>query len=216
MNRGREVSNSSLSPISGFSSLDDPSSSFETDSACSEDEMKEEVELSIWPTTTDILTLVSAKMRTEVSKMQTALLDHVMTSMKQALVDSIMDDFWLIFNQEWSANIRRCSGSPSTSSSGSVMRGANEQTEGSSTNRQKRQREDDYDDDGSTREGRDEDPARINSCQPEIQNDKKKFACPFRKCNSRKYNQSTYRWRTCALASFDTIARLKYAFPLYY
>ena len=161
------------------------------------------------PTSPDIIDLISETMHTRVSEKQTALLDPVLTPMKRALVDRIMKDFWIIFNQEWSANIHKCSGSPSTSSSTSAIQGAHAVTESSSTNKQKRQREDD--DDSNSREDGNEDPAWRKDCPSETQNKKKKFACPYRKRDPRKYNYCTRSWRTCALTSFDTIARVKYA-----
>jgi hypothetical protein len=45
---------------------------------------------------------------------------------------------------------------------------------------------------------------------PEVQGQLGKFSCPYRKNDPQKYSHSTRRWRICALASFDTIARVKY------
>lgn len=44
----------------------------------------------------------------------------LLSPMKQRLVDCIMKEFWIIFNQEWCANIQKCSGGSPKSTSSSI------------------------------------------------------------------------------------------------
>jgi hypothetical protein len=139
---------------------------------------------------------------------------------KSKLVDRIMQEFWLIFNQDWTSNLRQCnpsnSGSgPGTTSqetfksstdNGSLKDGSNQTYNQDTTSKRSRQ----YGDDPPS----DEDdgigprlPRRV-SRSPENGHDGRKFACPYRKHNRRKY--CLPNWRTCALTPQVTVARLKF------
>jgi hypothetical protein len=125
-----------------------------------------------------------------------------------------MKDFWWIFNQECSANIRTRAGSPSSSGSTSANQGAKTSTGAAHANNENSQGADD-DDDGSREEGNQEpNRSRNGNRSKETRTQVKKFACPYRKYNPRKYCYLNRTWRTCALASFDTVARVKYALDL--
>lgn len=126
--------------------------------------------------------------------------------MQQALVDRVMDEFWTIFNQNWDSGFRECAGTSHTSSSPSnstIITSA--ALTPSSTQQRKRQRDSDKasdDEDGnmSRRPKRSTGPS-------EDSRDRKRFACPFRKHDARRY--STYSYRVCALSHWETIARVK-------
>jgi len=202
--RSREPSsNQSASSSSHSLSSNDLSSAFETDSAYSGDETDiEEEEMLAWPTASEILGLMA-----EIHPQ--ALWAPVLTGRKRALVDRIMKDFWVIFKQEWSANIRTRTGSPSSSCSGPGPQSSNTSTKVSLANKKNSQREDD--DDFSREQGDREPNNPGNVTRPkESQSQGEKFACPYRKHNPGKYSHRTRTWRTCALTSFDTVARVKY------
>jgi hypothetical protein len=67
----------------------------------------------------------------------------LLTSMKQELVDGIMREFWIIFNQEWSTNIQKRSGGSPQSTSSSISQHNNKSGKPSTSRGQKRERKDD-------------------------------------------------------------------------
>jgi len=134
----------------------------------------------------------------------------LLTPMKRSLVDSIMQEFWVIFNQEWSANIRKHSGDSPQSTYSSVS-----QRDGSSENRssngwRKRGRDDEEDEKAEDNNGKRPKRPKIDSLTPDSAEEKIKFACPYRKHSPRIYCHQNRRWRSCALTPLDTIARVKY------
>jgi hypothetical protein len=208
----REFDSSHNSPgsILNFSSSSDPSSDFETDSTCSGEETEVEIdELLSLPTASNILDIITEEFQAEMIERKKRLLDPVLTPMKRGLVDRIMNDFWLILNQEWTAGVRTCTNGSSSSYSAPAFQ-SNASRGSSNTRKHKVSKEDD--DDGDTGENEDRDSNRApNGSSPidtlgTIQN----FACPYRKHNAQKYNPCNRRWRTCSLTSFNTVARLKY------
>ncbi|KAE9373021.1 hypothetical protein N431DRAFT_290614, partial [Stipitochalara longipes BDJ] len=121
-----------------------------------------------------------------------------------------MEDFWIIFNQEWSANIRRRTASPSTPSSS--VSGPSSKWTAEKTNK-KHKRSTDYNqdhlsDDDDENEGPKR-PRRSAALTEDGEESQQKFSCPYRKHNPRKYTHSDRRWRSCALTPFSTIARVK-------
>jgi hypothetical protein len=140
------------------------------------------------------------------------LLRPVLSPMKQALVDRIMDEFWTIVNQEWSANLTKCAGETPASSS---PPGSNGSLIGGSSPRmanRKRPRDDGEEPPPDENNGRT--PKRPNS-QSEKTPPKNgaKFACPYRKHAPHRY--TIYKHRSCALSHWDTVARVKYVLLLF-
>lgn len=140
-------------------------------------------------------------------------LDHdVLEPMRQALVDRVMDEFWIIFNQSWDSGYREhARGAQDSSSPSNASLATSAATTPLSTRptQRKRQREDDMgsdDEDGNMSRK----PKRSSGPSDEA-GDRKRFACPFRKHDSRRY--STYNYRVCALSHWETIARVKYVNP---
>ncbi|PMD41919.1 hypothetical protein L207DRAFT_426360, partial [Hyaloscypha variabilis F] len=121
-----------------------------------------------------------------------------------------MGEFWTVFNQEWSANIRRRTESPSTPSS-SVSGPKSQQSAQNSNKKHKRTTYSDQDrlpDDDNENEGPKR--PRRSAPLPEDANEcQHKFSCPYRKHRPRIYNHLDRRWRSCALTPFSTIARVK-------
>ena len=138
-------------------------------------------------------------------------LDSIINPVRNSLIERIMGEFWTIFNQEWSANIRRRTESPSTPSS-SVSGPKSQQSAQNSNQKHKRTTDSGQDrlpDDDEENEG----PKRPRRSPPLPEDGNEyqhKFSCPYRKHSARKYNHLDRRWRSCALTPFSTIARVKY------
>lgn len=93
-------------------------------------------------------------------------------------------------------------GSHSSSSSTEL----NLQQQGSSAERgQKRSRNSNGS--GKDRDNRDRKRSRPFLLPPLKEDDKTKYACPYRKHNAQKY--CVHNWRSCALTPFETVARVK-------
>lgn len=162
------------------------------------------------PTVMDILDVLRDEPNLRNSRKSEKLIAPSLNSMKRGLIDGIMKDFWVVFDQEWSANMRTCTGTPGSSSSTSSISGPGFSLGTFTTNKQKRSRDDGQD--GSP--GKDDDenqmPPRKVSSQFGHRAEERKFACPYRKHNPQKYSCHSGKWRLCAVNSFDSIARLKY------
>lgn len=135
-----------------------------------------------------------------------------LSPMKQALVDRIMDEFWVIFNHDWASNTRSFKGESSDSPS-SQRTGSSSDASVSQGGYQKRPRQND---DDSNRDDEGENPPK----KPRLfskagdQFELIRFACPFRKHNPRKY--STNRYSSCAISHWPTVARVKWVLTSIY
>ncbi len=138
-------------------------------------------------------------------------LDSIINPVRNSLIERIMGEFWTIFNQEWSANIRRRTESPSTPAS-SVSGPRSQQSAQDSYKKHKRTTDSERDrlsNDDNENEG----PKRPRRSPPLPEDGNEyqhKFSCPYRKHSPRKYNHLDRRWRSCALTPFSNIARVKY------
>lgn len=135
--------------------------------------------------------------------------DHILPildPMRQALVERIMDEFWIVFSQDWATGVTQHSGGSPTSVD-SKDRDTSTEKESFSSSPQKRQRSDKED---SPDESGNKKPRRQGGHGPRLSGglaDLARFACPFRKHDPQKY--SIHSHRVCALTSWDTIARVK-------
>jgi len=129
--------------------------------------------------------------------------------MRQALVDRVIEEFWAIFNQSWDTGFRECARESSSSSPGLPNGAIHPVSESSSPpgRRKRRRGDDDRPDDKNDRDSRNPEGSAGPSNGPE---DSTRFACPFRKHNSRLY--SVYSHPVCSLSHWETIARVKYVF----
>jgi hypothetical protein len=141
----------------------------------------------------------------------------LLTPAKQRLVDHLMQEFWILFDQDWMGNVRSCAGSESVSESGraSISDGtSNSRQEQSSSSPSiqsagKRSGEQGQEED---QDPDDRDPPGPKRLKKDVENLDKancKFACPYRKSNPRKYCIQGI-WRSCALTPLESIARVKY------
>jgi hypothetical protein len=195
-------------PKSG-SICSDPSVGFETDSTWSEEE-SEEHSITQDYNLSEVFDMSRSELLNPSQEGAEVLIRPALTPMKQVLVDGIMKEFWTIFNQEWSANVRKCSGdsTSSTSRSGSESKSTGEKPPGEKD--RKRGREDDEDRNPDENGGRDPKRHLPNSPPTNDADEGQKFACPYRKYNPRKYCHGNRSWRSCALTPLENISRVKF------
>jgi len=74
--------------------------------------------------------------------------------------------------------------------------------------KQKRKNDEDDDDDGTGDHREFKRPKNFLS-SPVDRDDKKKFACPYRKNNPCKYRSGNKHWRSCAITPLENVARVK-------
>lgn len=129
----------------------------------------------------------------------------MLDSLRNSLIDRVMDEFWLTIDQKWNAQASQCAGSSPTSSGEGSAR-ENPEASASSSFQSKRQRDDRHGQPGDDNNKR----PRRQSTYPGSSKGLRgqpRFACPFRKRDNQKYN--IYDHRVCALTNWDTIARVK-------
>jgi hypothetical protein len=149
--------------------------------------------------------LMSDHSKEEHEKITSPILD----SLRDGLIDRIMDKFWLAFDQKWKAQANQCAGNSPTSS-GESSAHDNPENICSSTSQStfsvKRQKS--SDDELPDENGNKKPRRQTNFSGPSKGlNSQGRFACPFRKHDPQKYNM--YNRRVCALTHWDTIARVK-------
>ena len=74
----------------------------------------------------------------ETAKGEERLLKPFFDPLKQAMIEHVMKEFWVIFNQEWSMNARKCNGGGASNSSSS--RDSSKQGEKKNKDKSKRER----------------------------------------------------------------------------
>ncbi|TVY28038.1 Resistance to glucose repression protein [Lachnellula hyalina] len=127
----------------------------------------------------------------------------ILNPIKEDLVDRVMDEFWILFNhQEWDCNITTCNNTSPSSTPTSITTSSSSAP--SKQAERKRQRIDDDEGAEDNEERRSRQPRRSSAPK---EGDETRFACPFRKHNSRQYN--IYNNRVCALNNWRSIARVK-------
>lgn len=197
------------SPASSRSTWRDPSAGFETDSTCSDGDSDYGEDSISWDDP-DAIAMVCKQLQVSSVERSGRVLGPIISPLKESLVERIMGDFWSLFNHEWSENVRKRTGSPSTPSSSASDPKSKTSAEKSN---KKHKRTSDDNEDRRQDEDENEGPKRLRctSASPEVGEDsQQKFSCPYRKHNPRKYTHCDRVWRTCALAPFSTVARVKY------
>jgi hypothetical protein len=132
----------------------------------------------------------------------------IQDQMRQRLVDRVMQEFWLIFDREWSNGFKECAGASAYSGSSCS---ANNQTDSASSSSSygphKRLRDDGDGDSPEKCRDNNRGPPPIRRGPTSNSGSHLRFACPFRKHDSQRY--SIYSHRVCALSHWETIARIK-------
>jgi hypothetical protein len=143
---------------------------------------------------------------------------RILSPMKRAIVDRLMEDFWNVYECQWATgaeNIRKCpegyhTSSASGSGSGSVEHSMTQASTNSKDKKRSLGSADDEQNDG--RDRKDPKRPRNNSANPDDPDKDHNFACLFRKYDPRKYciHSETPKWRHCALKAFKNVARVKF------
>ena len=130
----------------------------------------------------------------------------VLDPMRQALVGRVMEEFWIIFNQNWDVSVNECAGGASDTPGRPSRSTISPPSTSLLPSQRKRQREEDEEPDESNRN----DPRKPRHyVDPgSIPENISRFACPFRKHDPGRYSMHSHR--VCALSSWDSIARVKY------
>jgi hypothetical protein len=138
--------------------------------------------------------------------------DSVLSPIKQAMIDRLMEQFWEMFHQEWSSNLTQCGGSrnSTTGSRGGGMSSGQSNGEKTNDQGQKRKRQDDDDDHSSGNSGNNGLPSKQPLDQfksSNVPSRKIKLACPYRKHNRRVYCVDNYQ--SCVLSHWESVGRVK-------
>jgi hypothetical protein len=142
---------------------------------------------------------------------QSSLVGDSLEPMKREIVNRLMEEFSIIFNQKWCTDFRKCPSNPGDSASTSrstfgfefgqgTLAGGNP---GGGRNGDKRNDEN-FGNDPKDGPGEKGTPPEF---PPNTDQTPAGFACPYRKHNPRKY--CVRDWRTCALTPHKTVARVK-------
>jgi hypothetical protein len=175
-----------------------------TDSTCSEDETDWEVDSD------EDMTDMHNSINSQDIAFEESLIQTRLTPAKAQLVDRLMEELRVIFNQDWKANIQH-RGSESASTSGSTPKETSAQNIPSDPKGTKRSRRN-SDDRSDGNNGRRPKRGGSGSEPPDMTGISARFACPYRKNNPRKY--CVQRYKHCALNSHATVARVKWVlFP---
>ncbi|KAE9378798.1 hypothetical protein N431DRAFT_553166 [Stipitochalara longipes BDJ] len=136
------------------------------------------------------------------------LLVSSLDPMRQAVVDRVMEEFQMMFNQSWDADFRKCAGAPASPSNAQDSSGKFTSESSSEPGSKKRQREDsEPPDDKNNKDSRGPGGSRCSIGSNSGVEGITRFACPFRKHSTRLY--SVYSHPICALSHWETIARVK-------
>jgi hypothetical protein len=135
------------------------------------------------------------------------IMTPILDPARQAMVDRVMEEFWVIFNTRWSSNVRQRAGDSHQESGPSGSTVTNQNTAQSRSTQRKRKRVGDENDPdrGSDKSYR---PPSQSMALGGVPTDSPRFACPFRKHDPCRY--SIYSHRACALSHWASIARVKY------
>ena len=126
---------------------------------------------------------------------------------RQALVDKLMQEVWVIFDKTWTANYTTFAGSapPSSTPSGEPSGERASTSDGKSVHKRQRQEDDEKHSGG----GNDRTPKRLppSHKHPGGDEERLELSCPFRKHDPSKYRCPMYR--ICARNSWNTVGRVK-------
>jgi hypothetical protein len=134
-------------------------------------------------------------------------IQSTLAASKTKLVDCLMEDFWILFDQLQHENMVGHAG-VSTSEEATTSSGNAPPLNSSSPVKRSKRDLDDQDDPESDEDSQKRyQPPREGSVVLDSGSSRPNFACPYRKHNPRKYNVT--EWRPCSLTPHNTIARVK-------
>jgi Fungal Zn(2)-Cys(6) binuclear cluster domain len=129
---------------------------------------------------------------------------------KQALIDRIMEDFYDVFDHDWTSNVKSCGDQSPGSSYKQSDNGHSSNSLASQIPSKKHGRKPEENKDQDDDDSKDNFPKRPRSTfKSPYREEMIKFACPFRKHDPRRYDVHIAAHRSCALSHWDTVARIK-------
>lgn len=138
---------------------------------------------------------------------------HITCPIKQALISRLMDQFFEVFNQEWSFEPRKCAGHEQTTSDTGGPTSGSQNTSNladlANSQGQKRERSNE-DDDFPQNNSNDDGPMKwpVDQSIPSKASSKKiQLACPYRKHDRHRYSIGNFR--SCVLGYWDSVGRVK-------
>jgi hypothetical protein len=135
------------------------------------------------------------------------IMTPILDPARQAMVDRVMEEFWVIFNTRWSSNVRQRAGD-SHQESGPSGTTITYQNTGQSRSTQRKRKWIGDENDPDRGSDRSDQPPSQSIASGDVPADRSRFACPFRKHDPCRYN--IYSHRLCALSHWPSIARVKY------
>jgi hypothetical protein len=135
------------------------------------------------------------------------IMTPILDPARQAMVDRVMTEFWVIFNQQWPLAFRQHAGDSIQESASSGDSIANQNGARPRILPRKRQRKYEEEDDERDDDGNQQPSSQLMSPAIEPAN-RPKLACPFRKHDPCRYN--IYSHRACAQSHWGSMARVKY------
>jgi hypothetical protein len=132
-------------------------------------------------------------------------LEMALNPMQQQVVDRVMAEFWIIFNQTWSEGQRKRAGRASSQPNGDTP-SSSITANRTSHNPRKRRKQDDESNEGNS--GRQQGTPSSSVNNPSDAGDHVRFACPYRKHDPQFYN--LYSHSVCSISHWATISRVKF------
>jgi hypothetical protein len=137
----------------------------------------------------------------------------ILSPSKQASIDRIMDEFYVMFNQEWMPSFKKAPGSSDTASSQSPSQSSRASSGKSQSSRQTKRKR--GVDEGSPNDDDSNDPKKpeLSSTAFDTPSSGLQFACPYYKRYPERYGlhheSKNPKHKSCALKKFPSIARMK-------
>lgn len=138
------------------------------------------------------------------------LMRPILRPFKQSLMNRLMDQFFEVFNQEWSFNLRKCAGHESTASGSGDTTSDSQNTTGSANSQGRKRKRCNDDEDFPQKNSNDGDPLKrpVNQADPPKDLQKKiQLACPYREHDRHSYSVDNFR--SCVLGYWDSVGRVK-------
>jgi hypothetical protein len=135
------------------------------------------------------------------------IMTPILNPARRAMVDRVMAQFWAIFEQQWSSNVRQHFGTSYQESETVGSTPPKQRTAESRSFQRKRQRKGE-EEDSDRGDDRTRQPPSQSTPPANGPTERPKFACMFRKHDPCRY--SIYSHRSCALSHWPSIARVKY------
>lgn len=126
---------------------------------------------------------------------------------QQGVFDYLMHEFYIVFEQSWSADFKSCAGSSSSSSGSTSANSIGSKTTETSSRKGKRARRDPEEGDNDRGDGDNSKKSR-SDLQPATAC--RRLACPYFRRDPERFGEGT-SYHVCAGQGFKGLAKVKYA-----